>query len=716
MIIFETHRNFLSLREYDYNTFYIQFYQFYTSKIVSSDSYFYDMYKKELNFKYPIRSGEKSETLLKMESLHVSILLSPINYLDPIQILYNNSEIYYNDEMINYSGLSFESFYYGAYSYIGFLRNFLTGYKYYNNEITNYYAKNILDKKIDAQKQITLYLVIIIICFIIFSLSFFIVFYLDTRILFAKYLFSHTQLRYFNNYLFKKTVLIYEFIDNNQNYKMQEILNQIKFDNDLDQVSNIKYILSGQIEKYNLIKLRPLSISYKGIITNNNNNNIDIAKTIIDESKEGIAAILKRSSFFNQPKIINKQSTFNIENLKNKMNKNFEEAKRKTSLKIKLEDFKKKDHNKKPHIKDKNVSNRVGMNSSNRTNITNSTFNSSLNLVNSRHSSFFEKQNNQINQVGHKPLQKPLLYFKLFLALLICGTILLIICLIYYSISTKLVKSFNSIINTFRSVFANIKFITEMLIIYELSILENKPLSYEYEFTQYSLSCDALSYLYENNITEHEIFSELSTCFPYFRPKVEEILLGECDSKLKNLIEYQNIIEGKNFCENFSKFIINNINDPKVRDLKIIQIMTYDIVKGQCENIGNGFNKEGFSTAVTSMYSSLNSLYLDFKKNENRTEESNYMLLNRDEIIMFQLESYYVFTKVPLGYYIVMNKDLEYIHKFAIEMEIILLSLQFLISFFIILVYILNVIKYRDEITSVEFFNKSILHMILFEK
>ena len=77
--------------------------------------------------------------------------------------------------------------------------------------------------------------------------------------------------------------------------------------------------------------------------------------------------------------------------------------------------------------------------------------------------------------------------------------------------------------------------------------------------------------------------------------------------------------------------------------------MTYDIVKGQCENIGNGFNKEGFSTAVTSMYSSLNSLYLDFKKNENRTEESNYMLLNRDEIIMFQLESYYVFTKVPLG-------------------------------------------------------------------
>ena len=39
-------------------------------------------------------------------------------------------------------------YYYGAYSYIGFLCNFLTGYKYYNNEITNYFGQMVLDKKI----------------------------------------------------------------------------------------------------------------------------------------------------------------------------------------------------------------------------------------------------------------------------------------------------------------------------------------------------------------------------------------------------------------------------------------------------------------------------------------------------------------------------------------------------------------------------------------
>ena len=93
---FETHRNFLSLREYDYNTFYIQFYQFYSSKILSSDSFFYKMYKKKFDFRYPLRSGKKSIDSFEMESFHLSILLAPINNLDPIEIIYNDSEMYYN--------------------------------------------------------------------------------------------------------------------------------------------------------------------------------------------------------------------------------------------------------------------------------------------------------------------------------------------------------------------------------------------------------------------------------------------------------------------------------------------------------------------------------------------------------------------------------------------------------------------------------------------
>ena len=60
--------------------------------------------------------------------------------------------------MVSNSNLTPLDYYYCANGYVGFLVNFLASYKYYNNEITNYYAKNILDKKKKKKKIITLYL------------------------------------------------------------------------------------------------------------------------------------------------------------------------------------------------------------------------------------------------------------------------------------------------------------------------------------------------------------------------------------------------------------------------------------------------------------------------------------------------------------------------------------------------------------------------------
>jgi hypothetical protein len=279
----------------------------------------------------------------------------------------------------------------------------------------------------------------------------------------------------------------------------------------------------------------------------------------------------------------------------------------------------------------------------------------------------------------------------------------------------NLINSFNLIINTFRSVFANIKFISEMFIIYELSILENTPLTYEYEANSFSLSCQALDYIYKNNITQHEVFQELSTCFPYFKPKVDELIIGTSDKRIKNLISFQRSIEDENFCKNYVNFLINNLGDSKISDLKINRYIEYEKIKRECELIGKGLNSKGYSTVINGMYTTLNSLYNEFKSNDNRTSESNYLLLNNEQVIMFQLESYYVLTKIPICYYIVMNRDIEYIHSNAINIEIILLSLQFLISLFMISVYFINSVKYRNEIYGVEFFNQSILHMILFE-
>ena len=712
---FENHRQILREREYDYNTFYIQFYQFYTSKVLSSDTYFFEMYKKKFNFRYPLRSGKKTEILYQMEALHVSILLSPINNLGPIALFYNDSDIYYNNDSILQSNLTFENFYYGAYSYIGFLRNFLAGYKYYNNEITNYFAVNFLDKKISKQKKISLYIMIIIICFIAYSFLYFLIFYLETKFLFVKYHLVHTLLRFFNNYILKKTILIYDYIDFSQkNIKIKEILSQLKFENDLEQVSNIKYIISSQTEQYDLIKVRPLLVKYKGTVS----KFLELdKKTILEETKEELSSILKRTSILNQKEQFSKHATFNLGNSK-KMSQ-IENPKKKTSIKLNVKGFEelKGNEKSKTSIKDKNSSNRFIFNSTNRTNITNSTFNSSLNLVNSKQTGLFDfKQNNQYNQIGHKLLKKPLLYCTLFLTLIIFGIILLSLTLIYYRISCNSVKSFNSVINTFRGVFANIKFICEMFIAFELSILENKPISYQYESTQYSFSCNALKSMYTQTINTHELFKELSICFPYFKPKVDELIYGGCDPKMKNLIEFQKLIEGKNFCEKYAQFLVDNLNDKKISDLKINHYIYYEKIKNECEIIGDGLNKEGYSTVITGMYTSLNSLYGDFKNNKNRTKEYNLLLLNNPQIIMFQLECYYVLTKIPLCYYIVMNRDLEYVHKNTIKIEFILLSVQLLITCIVIIIYLVNLFKFKEEYSSVDFFNKCVLHMIFFEK
>ena len=185
---------------------------------------------------------------------------------------------------------------------------------------------------------------------------------------------------------------------------------------------------------------------------------------------------------------------------------------------------------------------------------------------------------------------------------------------------------------------------------------------------------------------------------------------------MKNLIEFQKLIEGKNFCEKYAQFLVDNLNDKKISDLKINHYIYYEKIKNECEIIGDGLNKEGYSTVITGMYTSLNSLYGDFKNNNNRTKEYNLLLLNNPQIIMFQLECYYVLTKIPLCYYIVMNRDLEYVHKNTIKIEFILLSVQLLITCVVIIIYLVNLFKFKEEISSLDFFNKCVLRMIFFEK
>ena len=705
---FEFHSEKLIRRIYDYNSYFIKFYQFYTGRVIGTDPYFFDLYKKEVLYKIPDQLGFKTEKIEQMSSIHLTELLSPATLNPPIPIFYNRSDYYYNLDMVKKANIHPLDYYYCASGYVGFLVNFLSSYKYYNNEITNYYGTKALDKKISSQRGITRTIVIIIASFYFYSLICFFIFYFQTQKLFARYFIAFTQLRFFNNYLYKKTVLIYEFIDNHENNtKAKEILSKLEFENDLEQVSTIKYIMSDKIEHFKQIKVKSLSIKYK-IPLNEMIPEQEEIKTNKNESI--ITSIIKNSKLKN----INNQNKNNYSSFA-LMPKRMSHIEKKLKSNENLISTLNYDKNRKK-IKGKTTiitKNLITNTNTTRTNISMSTFTSSINLINSINSK--DSKQNLNGMIGNRLLSKPILFIELFLTLTILGILLIINAIIYYNHSFSLVDSFITIMSTFRSLFAEIKFPNEMLLDLLMSILRNEEFYTIYQSTPYSEICGELKIQYEQGISKHEMFLELSQCWPEFKPTVDTLILGIADKKMQNLINFQHKTEGSFFCENYAKFLSENKNDKRLNDIKLLEDITYESVLNECNKIGHGLNNEGFQTVLVSMYTTLNILYNEFKSNLNRTPEYNIEMLNKDNFVMMQLETYYIFSKMSICYYLIMNIDMENAHISALTDETLLLLSQFVLIIITISVYVYNVIKYGTEIYSVIFFNKCILHMILFK-
>ncbi len=709
---FDFHSEKLITRIYDYNSFFIKFYQFYTGRVVGTDPYFFDLYKKAVLYKIPDQHGRKIERMEQMASIHlIELLTSTINN-GPIEIYYNNSDYYYTLDMVNKTNIHPLDYYYSASGFVGFLINFLASYKYYNNEITNYYGTFALDKKISSQRGITTSIIIVIGVFFVYSLICFFIFYFQTQKLFAMYFICFTQLRYFNNYIYKKTVLLYDFIENNQGInKFKNILNKLEFENDFEQISIIKHIMSGKVESFNQIKVKSLIFKYKTIIHDNNHQN---ETTIINRNESLISSIIKGSSTYKSLSNTNisKNQSLIPSNVTKAINQiNHIEPKKKNSENL-ISNF-----NSRKKGKSNLITKNLGNNITTRTNITSSTFTSSINLMNNNSTNMGNKdlKQNSISLIGNRLLSKPLLYIELFLTLILLGILLIIISIIYYKYSFHLVDSFIIIMSTFRSLFAEIKFPNEMLLDLLMSILRNEEFKTLYESTPYSEICGSLKYQYDEKVILHEMFVELSFCWPEFKPTVDTLILGLADKKMANLINFQFETEGKFFCENYAKFLMKNKDNKRLNDIKLLEDITYESILNECNHIGHGLNNEGFQTVLLSVYNTLNTLYDQFKDNKNRSEKYNYDLLNDDNLVMMQLEAYYVFSKMNLCYYLIMNIDMENAHKSALRDETFFLTFQIILIIIIIFIYLYNVIKYSTEIADVLFFNKCILHMILFK-
>ena len=706
---FEYHSEKLIKRIYDYNSYFIKFYQFYTGRVVGTDPYFFNLYKKEVLYKMPDLLGNKIETIAQMASIHLTELLSVTILNGPIPIYYNNSDYYYTQDMVKKVNITPLDYYYCASGYVGFLVNFLASYKYYNNEITNYYGTKALDWKISSQRKITRNIITLIGVFICYILICFFIFYFQSKKLFARYFICFTQLRFFNEYLYKKTILIYDVIDNHQtNSKTKEILSKLEFENEYEQITTINYIISGKVDNFKQIKIKPLSIKYK--IPYNEIPEQEEKKVLKKNETTIIASLLKGSSSKSITNPIKSHFSISIPNITKRIS-HFESRNQNSDNLLTSLANEKNDKNRKKNKGKTTIITRNLISNTTRTNITNTTFTSSINLINNPNN----KDIKPIGMIGNKLLSKPIIYLHLFLTLFILGIILINITIIYYLHSYGLVDSFITIMSTFRSLFAEIKFPNEMLLDFFMSILRNEEFYTIYESTPYSEICGQLKSQYYDGVTHHEMFLELSQCWPEFKPTVDTLILGVADKKMKNLIDFQHYTEGSFFCENYASFLAKNKNDKRLNDIKLLEDLTYESILNECKHIGHGLNNEGFQTVLVSMYNTLNILYNEFKHKENRTAEYNIQMLNNDNFIMMQLETYYIFSKMSVCYYLIMNIDMENAHFLALRDETIFLLTQLFIIIIAISVYLYNVIKYGTEIISVKFFNKCILHMILYK-
>ena len=82
---------------------------------------------------------------------------------------------------------------------------------------------------------------------------------------------------------------------------------------------------------------------------------------------------------------------------------------------------------------------------------------------------------------------------------------------------------------------------------------------------------------------------------------------------------------------------------------------------------------------------------------------------------MFQAENYFILSKIPFIYYVLCIEDIINAFNIFVHNDIIFFVIEVFLMMTGIIIYFYFVILYGREISIVDFFNKCILHMILFE-
>ena len=761
---YDYHIETLNNRIKDYLTFKIQFTNFYYSFIYLNNirNLFF---LGPQNYTINDLNGTKNQQMVDSIMTYLNLITIDIVNSKRVQILYNNSEYYYNESMIENSKISKTNYYNSAQSFILIIDNFAKFYLFYYSELLNSVLLKINDQ-IDLQFTITKYNIIIGGIYVLIIIILFFIFLKKTLKIIIVSLKCDITIRFFINYIIRKTIIILDLFDNyyENNYNKQ-IINNLEIINDNEEINLINQILSDVIEDYKTIRIKPYSIKF--INYNHIKNNYVIHSSI--RNNENIDNEIKKSflelnSFSSNIK--NKNNTKNINNFLKKPKTNFtikNNNSNRASIEIGFSNIESISITKQlisayssstnniinpinHNSSNNNSNNNTGTNNTlntNSTNVnnestlsksnnplndnTNRTKKSSLKLLNeinhdnnkknNERKSIIENKDNKNNikyiQRGYKILDKPFLYFGFFLQLIFLQIIFIILAIIELIISKSNNNMFKSIIETRNDIFQQFNLVAEMYIIYIISILTNKELIITFFGSDLSYSCDEAYKL--KDLKDKKIFNYINVCYPSIKKNVDKILLGKINSNLKYTRNFHLKINSVNFCDLYSDFLTKNRFDKSIPDLTYLQNISFEEFYNECIYIGNSYNSKGLTTAFESIVQVIQSEYKDFIKDlNNNNEEKNYNRLNNEYIQNIQIEIERILRKVILCYYIVFYWDYESIEKTVMRN----VSLIFVISVIIIIIslvlYIYNVHIFSRDLKKIQFFFDCIKNTILF--
>ena len=314
------------------------------------------------------------------------------------------------------------------------------------------------------------------------------------------------------------------------------------------------------------------------------------------------------------------------------------------------------------------------------------------------------------NQNGKKLLKKSFLYINFFLELLIFLIIFILISIIQILNSYKNTKMLRDIITTRDYIFSQFNFITEFLIIYEMTILSNKEIIVEYDIKK-GKSCEQL----DDSYTNRNIFSDLKFCYNYIEIAMNDIVSGKINKNLKKTRKFYLNIISDNFCDYFAHFVENNLNSEYLPKFSYLSDLNYEYVYKGC-NMSNNINNNGFKVALESISQNIFVFYNEFINDENKTSERNYLKLNNYYIYGIQIEISKIIRKVAMGFFIVFNEDFNNIKIVLIRNEVFLFLAEFIVMVLTIILYLKIIRDFLIDLTKIQFFSDCVLNTLLFEQ